>query len=56
MLSNKNANAIFMMQMSHVGVRMQSLSMMMPVHVFKTRCECLLAKMKMQKSYGANAL
>ena len=27
-------DAIFIMQMSHAGVRMQSLSMMVPVHIF----------------------
>ena len=43
------------MQMSHAGMKMQSLSMMMPVHVFKPQCKYLLAEMKMQKSYGANA-
>ena len=46
--------AIFMMQMSHVMVRMQHLSMMVPVHVFtydanvslqRWRCECLLMDM-----------
>ena len=37
MLLDKDASAIFfssMMQISHAGVRMQSLSMMVPAHIF----------------------
>ena len=56
MLFNKDANAISMMQMSHAGMKMQSLSMMMPVHIFKSRCKCFLAEVEMQKSHGANVL
>ena len=51
-------DAIFMMQMSHAGVRMQSLSMKVPVHVFnrdantfsqRWRYECLLMSMSWYK-------
>ena len=47
-------DAIFLMQMSHVVVRMQSLSMMVPAHMFnrdanvslqKWRCQCLVMQM-----------
>ena len=48
-------DVIFMMQMSHVGVQMQSLSMMVLAHIFKLQCKCLIAEMEMQKSYGTNA-
>ena len=44
-----------MMQMSHARMKKQSLFMMMPVHVFKPRCKCILAEMEMQKSCDANA-
>ena len=53
---DKDANAIFMMQMSYAGMKMQSLSMMMPVHIFKSRCKCFLVEVEMQKSHDANAL
>ena len=58
MLPDKDANVISMMQMSHAGMKMQSLFMMMPVHVFKHnadvssqrwRCECLLMGMSWYK-------
>ena len=45
MLSDRDAIAIFMMQMSHTGVQMQSLSMMVPVHIFKPWCQYLLVGM-----------
>ena len=45
MLPDKDANAIFMMQMSHVGMKMQSLSMMMLVCIFIPWCKCLLVGM-----------
>ena len=48
MLSDRDAIAIFMMQMSHTGVQMQSLSMMVLMHIFKPWCKCLLAEVKMQ--------
>ena len=48
-------DAIFMMQMSHVRMKMQNLSMMMPVHIFKSRCKCFLAEVEVQKFHGANA-
>ena len=47
-------DAIFMMQMSHAGVRMQSLSMMVPAHIFNCdanvslqgwRCKNLVVQM-----------
>ena len=46
--------AIFMMQMSHAGVQMQSLSMMVPAHIFnrdanvslqRWRCKNLVMQM-----------
>ena len=40
----------FMMQMSHVGMKMQSLFMMMLVHAFKPWCKCLLIEMEMRMS------
>ena len=49
MLSNKDANAIFMMQMSRVGMKLQSLFMML-VRVFIPWCKCLFVKMEMQRS------
>ena len=48
-------DAIFMMQMFHAMVQMRSLSMMVPAHIFKLQCKCLLEEMEMQRSYGANA-
>ena len=56
MLLNEDANAIFsfMMQMSHVGMKMPSLFMTMLVHAFnydanvssqRWRCECLIMGM-----------
>ena len=56
MLFDKDANAIFMMQVSYVGMKMQSLSMMRSVHIFKSWCKCFLVEVEMQKSHGANAL
>ena len=50
MLPNKDENVISMMRMSHARMEMQSLFMMMPVHVFKTRCKCLLTEMEMRMS------
>ena len=50
MLPGKDANAISMMQMSHAGMEMQSLFMMMPVHAFKTQCNCLLTEVEMRMS------
>ena len=47
-------DAIFMMQMSHAGVQMQSLSMMVPAHIFnrdanvslqRWRCKNLVVQM-----------
>ena len=38
-----------MMQMSHAKVQIRSLSMMVPAHIFKLQCKCLLTKMEMQK-------
>ena len=49
-------DGIFMMQRFHVGVQMQSLSMMVSAHIFKLQCKCLLEEVEMQRSYGANAL
>ena len=45
-----NCNFLFMMQMSHVGMKMQSLFMMMLVHAFKLWCKCLLTEMEMRMS------
>ena len=45
-----DASVIFMMQMSHAGVEMQSLFMIMPVHAFKLWCKCLLTEMEMRMS------
>ena len=52
MLLDEDANAIFlfMMQMSHAGMKMQSLFMMMLAHAFKLWCKCLLTKMGMRMS------
>ena len=44
--------AIFMMQMSHVGMKMQSLFMMMLVRIFIPWCKCLIVEMEMQKKLG----
>ena len=52
MLSNKDANAIFMMQMSHVEMKMQGLSMMMLVRIFIPWCKYLLVEVEMQKILG----
>ena len=41
---------VHMMQMSHARVQMQSLSMMVPVRIFKPWCKCLLTEMEMQMS------
>ena len=47
-------DAIFMIQMSHARVQMQSLSMIVPVHMFnhdanvslqRWRCQCLVMQM-----------
>ena len=48
MLLDKDAKKFFVMQMPHAG--MQSLFMMMLVHVFKSWCKCLLTKMEIQMS------
>ena len=48
-------DAIFMMQMSHAGVRMQSLSMMVPVHIFNRDAKVSLQRWRCKMSYGANA-
>ena len=40
----------FMMQMSHAGMKMQSLFMMMLVHAFRLWCKCLLTEMEMRQS------
>ena len=52
MLLNEDANAIFsfMMQMSHVGIKMPSLFMTMLVHAFKLWCKCLITKMEKRMS------
>ena len=42
-------DAIFMMQMSHAEVEMQSLFMMMLVRTFKLWCKCLLTEMEMRQ-------
>ena len=39
-------DAIFMMQMSHVGVQMQSLSMMVPTHIFNRDANVSLQRWK----------
>ena len=41
---------LFMMQMSHAGMKMLSLFMMMPVHAFKSWCKCFLIEIEMQMS------
>ena len=47
---------VHMMQMSHAGVQMQSLSMMVPVHIFKPWCKCLLVGMSWRKCFDANTI
>ena len=51
-LLDKDATVIFlfMMQMSHTGMKMQSLFMMMLVPTFKPWCKCLLTEMEMRMS------
>ena len=49
-------DAIFMMQMSHAGVRMQSLSMMVPAHIFNRDANVSLQRCRCKMSCGANAL
>ena len=41
-----------LMQMSHAGMKMQSLFMMMLVHAFKPWCKCLLTEMEMRMSFN----
>ena len=53
-------NAISMMQMSHAGVQMQSLSMMVPAHIFNRDVNVSLVHAMMRMSaweyaYDANA-
>ena len=43
-------NFLFMMQMSHAGMKMQSLFMMILVNAFKPWCKYLLTKMEMRMS------
>ena len=43
-------NFLFMMQMSHAGMKMQSLFMMMLVRAFKLWCNCLPTEMEMRQS------
>ena len=43
-------NFLFMMQMSHARMKMQSLFMMMLVHSFKPWCKCLLTEMEVRMS------
>ena len=53
MLSNKDANVIFMMQMSCVGMKLQSLFMML-VRIFIPWCKCLLVGMQWCKWSNSN--
>ena len=43
---------VHMMQMSHAGVQMQSLSMMVLAHIFKPWCKCLLVSMSWCKYFA----
>ena len=47
-----NCNFLFMMQMSHARMKMQSLFMMMLVHAFKPWRKCLLIEMEMRMSFN----
>ena len=48
-------DVIFMMQMSHAGVQMQSLSMMVPAHIFNRNPNVSLQRWRCKISCGANA-
>ena len=47
---------VHMIQMSHAGVQMQSLSMMVSTHIFKPWCQCLLLGMSWCKCFDANTI
>ena len=48
-------DVIFMMQMSHAGVQMQSLSMMVPALIFNRNANVSLQGWRCKMSCGANA-
>ena len=56
MFLDEDANAIFfIMQMFHVRMQMQSLSMMVPVHIFNCDANVSLQGWRCKMSCGVNA-
>ena len=57
MLLDEDANAIFLfrMQMSYTGMKMQSLFMMMPAHIFNRGANVSLQGWRREMSRSANA-
>ena len=55
-LTRMQMRNVYMMQMSHAGVQRQSLSMMVPVHIFKPLCRCLLVGMPWCKCFDTNTI